>query len=906
MRRKIELYINGSQADISDQGLVLFNYAFTDLENPTAVKNSYSKQITLPGTPNNAIIFDHFANLTHTTGVGFNPLVKTPFTIYNERSEILESGYLRLDSVIRKGSIVTGYKVSLFGGLGSFFYALSYDGDGNKRTLADLVYLTGAVNELDFKINATAVSSAWSRLFATTAYDNITSKWDVINFAPAYNGIPDNFSADKALVKATSVGLAASVTEDGVTYNARSDGSVLVNLSQAHTEWEVKDLRSYLQRPVLRMRAFLDAICNPANNGGYEVEIDSDLYDECRTIWKTLPTLPSLSASQEDEGEYTLTANYSTPSAAKPFPAGRMYINESVGAATDINATIQLQIYCNTSYQNTTLYPSRNYREIDHGHATNYSEGNVIFMQLIAYDSNNVALAASKVKILSTINTDAETLITNCNFTPVFAGSEVDGAVSILGSVTTNANGRADLGTFTFQVSAQAVAYYRLVTSIANTTNARGTAGSTLNIEWSTSPSTSDSFTSAIKWGHSSGDWYTLSYHSQAVMRSGALIKKANLLASKHTPAEYLISLVKILGGVFTYDTATKKVSILSRNAFYGGIVANPIDLTSRVDRGREIAITPMLMTSKWYEFILEQAQGTFAQEYKNIYGQEYGIQRVNTGYDFDAAAINAMKDNAFRQAVTCLEHGPYYCDIKVSGSFRPPVFIDAGNTYTLWSSVDGKGKEFEVFQPPSSAVIEYINEYGHQGYDNEFAWKLQLHDADNKGIDGEDILVYYSGRDTYPYFKISDDDSLMGNLNGGKMCWDLNPGSSAGIAVADFHRYDTDTEWGVEVSLDFGIPMEVDIPSINFFDNCNRYARSWAAFIRDRYNQDTKVMKCRVNFQGLQVGPELLRRFFYYEGVYWVLNKISNYSLTTWDPVECEFIQVQDKDNYTNGQILT
>ena len=46
MRRKIELYINGNLADLSDQGLVLFNYSLTDLQKPTAVKNGFSKQIT--------------------------------------------------------------------------------------------------------------------------------------------------------------------------------------------------------------------------------------------------------------------------------------------------------------------------------------------------------------------------------------------------------------------------------------------------------------------------------------------------------------------------------------------------------------------------------------------------------------------------------------------------------------------------------------------------------------------------------------------------------------------------------------------------------------------------------------------------------------------------------------------
>ena len=82
-------------------------------------------------------------------------------------------------------------------------------------------------------------------------------------------------------------------------------------------------------------------------------------------------------------------------------------------------------------------------------------------------------------------------------------------------------------------------------------------------------------------------------------------------------------------------------------------------------------------------------------------------------------------------------------------------------------------------------------------------------------------------------------------------------------------------------------------------------YQRYWQVYIRDRFNRDTRVLKCRVHLDGLQVGQGLLRRFFWYEGSLWALNKISNYSLTTWDPVECEFVQVQDKDNYTNGQTL-
>ena len=94
-----------------------------------------------------------------------------------------------------------------------------------------------------------------------------------------------------------------------------------------------------------------------------------------------------------------------------------------------------------------------------------------------------------------------------------------------------------------------------------------------------------------------------------------------------------------------------------------------------------------------------------------------------------------------------------------------------------------------------------------------------------------------------------------------------------------------------------------MDIPSINYKESSTIYSRFWQKYFRDRFDTNTKVMTCRVNFGGLQVGQDLLRKFFWFDNSLWVLNRISNYSLTTYDPVECEFVQVQDKNNYLNGQ---
>ena len=135
---KISLYIAGKKVDLDEQSFILYNYASRDLSNPTIVKNSFSKQITLQGTPVNNEIFGNFFRSDRLTkidkkftGVNFNPLQKMPFAIYDEKSNLIESGYVKLNSVTREKNRIF-YAITLYGELGLFLYNLSYgeDADG--------------------------------------------------------------------------------------------------------------------------------------------------------------------------------------------------------------------------------------------------------------------------------------------------------------------------------------------------------------------------------------------------------------------------------------------------------------------------------------------------------------------------------------------------------------------------------------------------------------------------------------------------------------------------------------------------------------------------------------------------------------------------------------------------------
>lgn len=304
MRRKVQLYIAGRQVDLGDDSFILYNWTREDMANPTSVVNSSSQQIQLPGTCRNNSLFGSAFRLDRRAifgirydGTQFDPTRKTPFMLYADDGTVLESGYCRLDA-IDTHSRRHAYTVTLYGGLGSFFYALSSKEDGTPRTLADLTWQDPDGNDItDFStFRAQTVALAWRYLREGT-YG--TGDWfNVVNFAPAYNGLPEDFDASHAISDGNAYNNVpfGYTAEDG-TYYAYKPGleCCLLTFANPHTEWEVGDLRWYLQRPVLSVKAFIDAICDTRNNGGYTVTLDPAFFradnPHYADAWWTLPMI---------------------------------------------------------------------------------------------------------------------------------------------------------------------------------------------------------------------------------------------------------------------------------------------------------------------------------------------------------------------------------------------------------------------------------------------------------------------------------------------------------------------------------------------------------------------------------------------------------------------------------------
>ena len=849
MKRNVYLYIDGQLADIDKQTLIQMNYTMEELTNPTIVKNSYSQKVKLKGTAQNNRIFGAMYRLDRRTSTGFSAFRKTPFAIYDDLGNILERGYIKLEDITSKGSDVE-YQITLYGGLGEFFYALSYREDGEKMTLADLDFFgtDHPDDELNFRINASAVQQAWEALSGAQS----EPKWSIINFAPAYNGVPDNFNADVAIIRPSLAGMAESITVDGTIYSTMN-GWCLVNLPEEYTEWATKDLRSYLQRPVYSIRGIIEAMCEPRNNGGYKVNLDPAFFNEDNPYWEQAwATLPILNQAEQEQVEATIGLSFTLP----------FYFAQTQGVYGYYNASL----LGGTSNIKVTFTPTIDVVGIRSGELSLADE--VVDFQIIAYGADGDAIGSAH-KTISTNN--------NADYRGVFTGDGYgqwqwsEGAVEL------------ELRDMQNVASIQLMVYIDsedlVLEDIYGDTHTIN--GYKLLLD-------------------SSGT--NIEYKSFINARSGSLVTKKMLFEGGGTPADYLLSYAKLFGLHFIYDKASKEITICTRNTLYTGEV---VDLSERIDYAQAVKIKPFSFDAKWYDMGFKYEEGAFAEYYEETNGRVFGRQRINTGYDFNADTKQLLDDNSYTGAVEVLEREKYFVNLKyVTGSgtrYIPSPFIDIGSEVVYYHGLDDT-TELEPFRGWNT--VGYWNEV-FKTYDA--IPKLQFHDAEGGAVEQRDVLVFLRGihivGEEYSQFHLSDDTTIMGQLNEGEPCWMLNGGQALTI-MPMFGRYLYDgTGMHITASWDFGAPVELDIPDVSHDANAGIYPKAWAQYLADRYDVDSKVVTCKVNLQGIEVGVDLLRKFFYFDNSWWVLNKVSNYNLTGHAPVDCEFVKVKSRINYKEGQ---
>lgn len=934
MKYPVRLFLGNEEVEFSTPPEILFNYSETELTNPTIIKNSYSKTVTIEGTPKNNQIFGHIYDLQRiqsfegsTMGAGFNPLVKTDFTLYYNGS-IYESGYFKLDEVRRNNNNIE-YDITLYGGLGDFFYNLAYREDGNNMELSDLTFECEKYDEeVGFAISKEAVSEAWEQIGL------VSSKWGTINFAPCYNGIPENLAADTFLINQSGI------TEFGTTptgaLNTKPKYSVGTSKNE-HTEWETFDLRSYLQRPVVRVKEVLKACCDPNNNGGYEVTLDEDFFSTTNPYyWDSWMTLPLLT-------ELDVPATVQTPLTVTSLTREDTYLyNVYNGLGTTSNVSFDLDVkFSPASYTGSSVYLIRSYWAdggitLQNDFIKTYCSDSAILIQMLGYNSSGQIAAASNMYYLtSNIEAAGNFYFSNSTdwakkcFNLAAPETEVNSITTVRGKFTkkngeyvwTDESGNKKTLRFTFPSDAEFLdlklkivpvsrEYYKKVLN-GGSYEATTQIG-TLRF-WSKKSTNSSTWqridtvralsrvTGSQSYAPIGATGVTTSFEG---FYTGRHYSKRDLLTLGVTPSQFILSYAKLFGLYFIKDSEGKRIDILSRHNFYDR--ENVVNINDLVDKGSDITIIPNSPQYQYYDFALEQVESEAASSYKKTYGNDYGTAVLNTGYQFEKEHKSLLDGNIFKGGINVMEKNKYY-QAPTNGI---PCLTRNGFDYWYWRTNTGITNLSYDSQPMTGSVI---NPDGLVYYD-AYA-KPQFHTEENAASDGSMVLLfqdYYKDVSGVGYH-LTDDIQAMYTMNDGQPCWIMTNGTKdkAGNTIAlDVYSvpYFTRDSYNyynyIRYSFDLGTPLTTYVPKIYVGEWQSIYSKGWKSYMADLYDVNTRVLTCRCLLRE-RPNPEWLRRFYWFNNSYWRLNQIKDWNISSFGTTEMEFLKVQDIANYDNVQFV-
>lgn len=937
MQKSINLFIGENEADLTAAPDILFNFRADSLTNPAAVRNSYSKTVTLPGTPANNRIFGQYWAVDRTASGGFNASKKVPFSLFVD-SELYQSGYCRLNAVKQAKNAVS-YEISLFGGIGEFLANLEFTdsdaGGGRRKKLSDLKFFAAGISDteldLGFTINKDTVAEAWEEI------DDYSSKWNTINFAPAYEGIPSDFDANKVLmnlsgttsprpgvrpgrqIKNAIITAYTETTEDSATTVYRTYGGyALANLTKNYTAAEMREWRSYLMRPVLSVGKTIDAICRPENNGGYTVELDSDFFKQDNIYYSdmfvTLPRLSALSYTGT-EAPTDVTAYFGALSAGTSGTTEMQYYEDRLvylstsdsGRSFDITLDISLDITGVTGTEENMYISADSSRQSIH-----YPSG--IFVQLVAYDATGRPVAGSDEYYLNTPYGMRHSGHTSYAY---FLPRDFFEYQPRYGDGYINQH-RA----FSRVIGGQ----YRWDEKIPLTAK-NVPAGSTLKLlvtKVCKNGSPKDIFSrQADAGGYASYTRYSFGgfqpiinaskivFHTPTGLRTGAYFSQQTLLDTEYSPSEFLLSYCKLFGLYIIQDPVRKKVKILSRKNFFKR--GELVDIQKYIDR-QDFVIKPTVYDAKWYEWNLDADESEYGKTYERVYGKPYGQRLINTDSDFGDDTVSVLDGNIFRGAVQALERSSAFCYSGNDTTSRPWQF--PGFSYLLYDSTDVSNTH-EVTINASSTIDAFSGLSDYMYYD--LFDKVQLHTADNNPADGAGVLLLHGGSRSLSTpavalsYYITDDNSYMDVLNQERPCWlytnsetDSN-GNDIAIRVYTvpyFSRYRIFEGSGyIYRSLDFGKPEELYLPQAVYTEGATLYEQFWQGYIKDLYSPDTHVITAKMHFPEKPT-VDWLRRFYWLDGAIYRMAAINDYDVSKDSLTEVELVKVGDVAAYDMPEI--
>ena len=346
---------------------------------------------------------------------------------------------------------------------------------------------------------------------------------------------------------------------------------------------------------------------------------------------------------------------------------------------------------------------------------------------------------------------------------------------------------------------------------------------------------------------------------------SGSYVSFKDMVDSDVTQGDFLINFSKLFGLVYDTDSIAydNTIRLKTRNSYHKDYKI--IDWTDKIDYSKSFKQTPLTFKTKYLSLAYNPMESYYEKKYLKTYDDAYGIQKIDTGFDFNDNTTQLINNQLFKQTVmvkgeALLNGGPVPAYFDKENNERSP--IDAQYSLLFWNQ-DSSLNNYS----PNIQIIDDV---------------LEMHDA-SIGGDEEPCWVDTSRVSDYRSVKLHAPSTLRSHeiqQSADKkitqvFSWDL------GYPQSNYAKWSTST-----------YPSSATI-----------YSNYWKSYIADLYDVNTRILKCYVYLSPTDMTKFSFKNFVKIGDTLWHPNQIIDYNPLSKNPVQVELIKVNDISAYTDSQ---
>lgn len=952
------------EVDFEDVNLAL-NDAMINITNPLKMSTEYSKTVAFPLTAHNRDVFEHYERLDSLVTTSMDPSKAIPIRVECDGNIVFE-GYFALTKVDIGNNRIEGNMYSYINVWVNRMRQLTWDDfpallpddfSINRNTV--YTSWTSARNRNSAE-NELYIDVTWP---TSSGLDK--NNWMYhIGFVPTANGEPAQFSADKIV---GVDGTIKDVWEGmGLTGNAKTTADAIL---KKPTERQMLQFRSYEQKPFIFINwlcKLLQYYCT-YTPGMPSLEFDEDWARYSNPNWHDLVyVLPSL--LKEDSDAVTQSVIYALEAISYYSDTTNAMSQNNTTARTFNSGPISLSAPTDTEYDIITsagwiegdgksidyilpLNIVNNYQMVRNWSTQGSEETNNAWAFLwnqklrmcgdakcyvgLVYD-NGTQVAGSETLMATWNGSNAgtitpskttETVSTYQRRTTYDWSFSKNATYTWSGILTQGLNARPYIR-WEFKNYNYGWTGVNDYTSAYIMFYAQGAQGQDEYYDMMyVSDAVNPTMHSFMKtgWNVTTADtpqqYHRIKYASAA--RSGKRLSMKELWYTENENSIFNVFLkyLKAMNLVIVYDNFYNKLTVLPREKWMQqGFNAGVEDWTDKVDYKKDISFKPLNWEDKFVELNYETVDVDKLKDFNDKYGYTYGTKRIETSYSFNANTKKLLEDaDKINASGELTEYCYTLADIKtITDNLGSATVIVEPKLPTEAWAINKKGES-------EANITNCFFYYETSSFDGlPYALLLPSWDTSlQKKINGTahnyiyitDDSQYENNNGTYCFQPVWDKTYSSNEYTGNDALARRVPISIGRPTLSHYIerkiRYNdivsgTTTMQTTPYCCLFSQPREDYFNPEAVTRNSNDiYTTRWSNLIPELYNEQNKLLTCKVYLTPKDYNQFKFNKFIYIDGVLYLVNKIIDYNPNSTQATKCELIQVMNPSAYTTSPLV-